>query len=68
MVRRTQVYLHQTFKIQAAVFMSALNSPFLHGVFSLGGLTDKVSDGQNVLGEWSILKTDPQVDLFLDAH
>lgn len=50
MVRRTQVYLHQIFKIQATVFINTLTSPILHGVLSVGGLTEKVSDGQNVLG------------------
>lgn len=59
MVRTTQVYLHQTFKIQATVFISALNSPFLHGVFSVGGLTEKVSDGQNVLGWMELSKNWP---------
>lgn len=38
------------FKIQATVFISTLTSPILHGVFSVEGLTEKVSDGQNVLG------------------
>lgn len=33
------------FKIQATVFLSVLTSPILYGVFSVGSLTEKVSDG-----------------------
>lgn len=46
-------------KIQATVFKSVLASPILHGVLSVGGLTEKVSDEQNVLGWMELSKNWP---------
>lgn len=47
------------FKIQATMFISALTSPILHGISSVGGLTEKVSNGQNILGWMELSKNWP---------